>query len=109
MKEIVITPEDLQELEEIQSPPTVKQPTELHSGLKKILDFMKQRKFTTYVLLMKKFSINHRSARSSLDVLTEKGLVDKQYALIKCADLVHRKTALFFVVNKKNGKGRGNK
>ena len=107
MKEIKITPKDLIELEQVEDLVKRELPTlELHSGLKKILDFIKQRKFTTYVLLMKKFNISHRSARSSLDVLTERGLIDKQYALLKCADAVHRKTALFYVVDEKDGKKR---
>ncbi len=105
MKEIKITPKDLIELEQVEDLVKREHPTlALHSGLKKILDFMKQRKFTTYVLLMKKFNINHRSARSSLDMLTERGFIDRQYALLKCADAVHRKTALFYVVDEKDGK-----
>ena len=109
MKEIKVTPADLKEIEEDEFAVGGIMSTKLDGQLKKVLDIVKQRKFTTHATIMNKLSLTRRSARNLCDALREKGFVDKQYALIKCADSVARKTALYYEVNKKNGKERNNR
>lgn len=98
-KTIIISEKDLKEIQEL-----TQQSTNdiLSPELKKVLNFMKQRKFVTFELVAKKLGVKRRTVRNWLDTLREMGLIDRQYALIKSYDLVNRKTALHFIVEKKD-------
>lgn len=107
LKEIVITLEDLRELEESQTP-LITTPV-LNDELTEILDFMKQRKFVTYYLVAKKLGIRTRVVRNRMDALREMGLIDRLYEFIKSYDSIHRKTALHFIVDKSKPKKKKSK
>lgn len=94
---ITFSDEDLKEIRELHSQTHI---DPLSLELKKVLEFMKQRKFVTFDLVAVKLGAKRRTARNWLDALKEMGLIDRQYALIKGADSINRKTALHFIVNK---------
>jgi len=110
MKEITITPNDLKDIEEVEFTIRGITSTKLDGQLKRVLDVVKQRKFTTYGMVVNKLNINRRSARNLLEALLERDLVYKQYAFIVCSDSVKRKTALYHTGDKdgkrKNGRKR---
>jgi ribosomal protein S25 len=107
-KELVITPEDLQELEGIESESKGMASSEIDGQLRKVLDIVKSRKITSYGVVVSKMRTNRRSARNLLESLRERGLVQKQYEFLMCSDNVRRKTAIYFVV-KESGRKRNSK
>ena len=104
LKDIIITPEDLHELELEQMNIVHNQSESLPTYLKELLKFVKQRKYTTYDIVVSRFKVGTRTARGWLDILLERGYVTKQYAMIKCSDSVRRKTAIFSSTNEKKQK-----
>lgn len=108
-KTIIFTEEDLKEIEAIQFSTRDQQQIKLDGHLKNVMDLMKGRKFTTYEIVMNRLNINRRSARNWLEALKEKGFVNKQYAPIKCADSIRRKTALYYIVENEKDERRKKK
>ena len=104
MKEIVITQEDLQELESVQGYTgkyTVDDPVAL-----KVYDLIKKRSVTTRKILEVQLEITNRTARTLTDKLIRGGLIEKNYAYIKGENGSKVKTAVFMVKNegKRNSK-----
>ncbi len=105
MKEISITPEDLQELESVQGYSTkynIDDPVAL-----KVHDLIKKRTVTTRKLIEVKLDMTNRTARTLTDKLIRGGLIEKNYAYIKGENGSKVKTAVFTVI-KDEGK-RNNK
>lgn len=108
MKEIKILPSDLKELEGIELGVIGSNPNELTSRLRDTFDVVKGRKITSYGVIVSRLHTNRRSARTMLEALRERGLINKQYEFILCSDGNKRKTAVYYEV-KNNGRKRNNK
>ncbi len=105
MKEIIITPEELQDLESIQGIPIqgVTDPEAL-----RVLKFMKTRNVTTRKLLEVKLGIPYRTTRTLTDKLIKAHLIEKGYAYIRAENNARIKTAVFTVIKNEKRK-RNNK
>lgn len=105
MKEIVITQEDLQELESVQGYTgkyIVDDPVAL-----KVYNIIKKRRVTTRKILEVQLEITNRTARTLTDKLIRGGLIEKNYAYIKGENGSKVKTAVFMEIE--NGRKRNNK
>ena len=102
MKEIIINPEDLEEIESVHTTNTM-----LDEEAIKVLNFMKSRKIVTRKLIAVKLNLPIRRARTLTDILIKLNLIEKQYAYIKTEFGSKAKTAIYTVI--KNGRKRNSK
>jgi len=98
LKEIVITPEDLKELEDVHHGSSVN--NHLDRTSLKVFDFAKQRKLTTAMLIEVKLGMNKRTAHIALRKLERVGLLKCEMMNIKSTDGVGHPTCVYFVVEK---------
>ena len=105
MKELIITPEDLLEVEE-----------EIHGSQdildvtsREVFDFIHKRKITTALLLETKLQMPRRTANEVLMKLFEGKYVDRKIALLKSSDGVKHRTYIYFEKLRENGKQKKRK
>jgi hypothetical protein len=106
MKELVITPEDLQQIREDEG--MTYDTGQLNEMLQETLDIVKQRKITTVKMLEVALGISSRSIHGRLEKLRRMGLIGKQYEMLKSEDGANHKTSLFYEI-KKNERKRNSK